>query len=159
MKEKINVEITEADAEKEGFKVVEAVFVIDKKDIPEGFHHASWQLAFDRYTGTSFEYYDPEDKESGQPAPITFDCNGRKIDAQMAYSAESDNEAGLITVTISVTCPKDYDGTVFQIGYSDAAIRKADEEWPYSERLFTIDELPGFDTNGHEYYYFSYTDK
>ena len=76
----------------------------------------------------------------------------------MSYESSRDNEAGILTITIRVVCPEDYDGTVFQMGYSDKKINEADRNWSYSERLYTLDELPSFDTNGHEYYYFSYGD-
>lgn len=145
-------------ADREGFKTVSAVFECDISQVPEGYLPSSWQLAFDRYTGTSFEFYDPADADSegAQPSAFTFDCNGKSVEIQMAYDMERNSEEGTITIIIDVTCPEWYDGTVFQIGYSDNSINEADQNWPYSERLYTIDELPGFDSNGHDYYYFSY---
>ncbi len=153
--ENVDVAITETACEdREGYKIVEAVFEVDLSQLPEGYRFASWQLAFDKYTGTSFEYY--ESAEAEQPCEFTFDCRGDDVDVQMAYDASRDDEKGILTIIIMVTCPEDYDGTVFQMGYSDAKINEADQDWPYYERLYTIDELPGFNSNGHDYYYFSY---
>ncbi len=150
--EPVNVDISER-ADQPGQKVVEATFEMDMTVVPEGYNLSSWQLAFDRYTGISFEYYDPEGEQE-QPSPVSFEYNGQQIEVQMGYSTEYDEETGILTVVIYVVCPEDYDGTVFQIGYSDPSIDEADADWPYSERLYTIDELPGFDSNGHEYFYF-----
>ena len=153
--ENANVAISEALCDdRDGYKTVEAVFTTDMSDLPEGHRISSWQLAFDKYTGTSFEYYRNSDDE--QPSEFEFDCKGDKVSVQMSYELQRDTENRTLTVIIRVICPEDYDGTVFQMGYSDAEINDANLNWPYSERLFTIDELPGFDTNGHEYYYFSY---
>lgn len=155
--ENVDVAISESSCDdREGYKIVEAVFEVDLSELPEGYRFSSWQIAFDKYTGTSFEYYQNADDE--QPAEFTFDCRGDKTAVQMSYETMRDDEAGIQTVIIRVMCPEDYDGTVFQMGYSDASINEADINWPYSERIFTLDELPGFDTNGHEYYYFSYGD-
>ena len=155
--ENVNVAISEASCDdRNGYKIVEAVFEADLSELPEGYRFSSWQIAFDKYIGTSFEYY--QNAEDEQPAELIFDCLGDKTDVQMSYESSRDNEAGILTITIRVVCPEDYDGTVFQMGYSDKEINEADRNWSYSERLYTIDELPGFDTNGHEYYYFSYGD-
>ena len=155
--ENVEVAISETSCDdRDGYKIVEAVFEVDLNGLPEGYRFSSWQLAFDKYTGTSFEYYQNAGDE--QPAEFTFDCRGDKPAVQMSYDTMRDDEAGILTIIIRVTCPEDYDGTVFQMGYSDAEINDADLNWPYSERLYTLDELPGFDTNGHEYYYFSYGD-
>jgi len=76
---------------------------------------------------------------------------------RMSYSYERDAEDDKILMTINVNCPEDYDGTVFQIGYSDMSINEANASIDYSTERHTIDELPGFNTNGHDYLYFSYT--
>lgn len=155
--ENVNVVISETSCDdRNGYKIVEAVFEADMSELPEGYRFSSWQLAFDKYTGTSFEYY--QNAEDEQPSEFIFDCLGDKTDVQMSYESSRDNEAGILTITIRGVCPEDYDGTVFQMGYSDKKINEADRNWSYSERLYTLDELPGFDTNGHEYYYFSYGD-
>ena len=57
----------------------------------------------------------------------------------------------------TVTCPEDYDGTVFQLGYSDMQINQANSEIDYSQP-YMIDQLPGYGTNGHDFYYFSASD-
>lgn len=140
--------------DRDGFKNVDAFFTVDLSELPEGYRFSSWQIAFDKYTGTSFEYYQNEGDR--QPAEFTFDCMGDEICVQMSYDSIRDDETGKLTIIIRVTCPEDYDGTVFQMGYSDIEINEADQNWLYSERIYTLDELPGFDTNGHRYCYFSY---
>lgn len=142
-----------------GYKVVKGVFAYDLSMV-EGDNKASmWQSAFDRYTGTSFEFESETLAEDAHPVgTVTFVSRGKEIDVTMEYSYVSDLEAHVTTVTIQVTCPADYDGVVFQIGYSDTTIIAKNSIINY-KKTHTIDELPGFDTNGHQYYYFSYTNQ
>lgn len=151
----VDVSIAETDsADREGYKEINCTYVYDQSGCDEGTVVAGWNGAFDRYTGTSFEFYpNPEDEDS-MPAVVEFDANGSHIDVQMTYGIEKNEENNTVTVTITLVCPADYDGAVFQIGYSDMAIDNANAEFDYTQ-LRTIDELPGFGTNGHDYYYFS----
>ena len=151
----VDVSISEVSpSEREDYKEIICTYVYDESGCDEGTVVAGWNGAFDRYTGTSFEFYPDPDDEDSMPAVVEFDYNGRHIDVQMSYSIEGDEEAGTVTVMITVVCPEDYDGTVFQIGYSDMAIDSANGEVDYTQHQ-TVDGLPGFGTNGHDYYYFS----
>lgn len=152
---KADVTITETPASVDGYKVVSASFTYDITQKTEGYKVALWLSAFDRYTGTSFEFDSESAKDNSvYNGNVVFTANGKKIDIQMEYGYESRDEEQ-IKVFIRVTCPSDYDGTVFQIGYSDLDIVAKNSAIDYT-KPHTIDELPGYDKNGHAYYYFSY---
>lgn len=103
-----------------------------------------WISAFDRYTGTSFEYDGIADISYGD----------RTYDVGMVF--KGGEGFPLWTDTLTVTCPEDYDGTVFQIGYFDSFLAEENAATDYNGKFITIDETPAFDLNGHEYKYFSY---
>ena len=132
-----------------------SVFSCDPSNLPEGYHLAQWQSAFDRYTGTSFEFAGKPDENGEFTEGTTFKYKGKDINVLMYYDYEK-TEEGIINITINVLCPENYDGTVFQIGYSDQDINDAFAAIDLTGEPYTIDNLPGFDTNGHEYYYFSF---
>ncbi|MBP5654070.1 MAG: hypothetical protein J6X33_01000 [Clostridiales bacterium] len=140
----------------EGIKEVAAEYKCDLSVLDEGYRINQWMSAFDRYTGTSFEF---ENKtataDEVYSGGTVFEARGETIKVNMEYAVNYDKEGKTLTVTIKVRCPSDYDGTVFQLGYADNAITEANNELDHESRLYTIDELPGFDTNGHEYLYFS----
>ncbi len=139
----------------EGCKKVKAV--IKSKMEAEGYW---WLSVFDRYTGTSFEFgdkllstpnYDGVKKgyvcilhgDDWYDIAVDFYFGGKELDK---------------TSTVTVTCPADYDGTVFQIGYSSEDI--GDEFGKIDlDVLHTIDEFPAYDSNGHEYLYYSALDE
>ena len=140
----------------EGVKEVTAEYKCDLANLDEGYRINQWMSAFDRYTGTSFEF---ENKVATSDAVYSgnkvFESQGKTIKIKMEYGVEYDKEGRSLTVSIKVRCPSDYDGTVFQLGYADNSITGANNKIDHDARLYTIDELPGFDTNGHEYLYFS----
>lgn len=150
----ISIEETTNGAPK-GCKKVKAVVKTQMED--EGFW---WLSVFDRYTGTSFEFGDKllstpnyDDVKKGYvrilhgddwyDIAVDFDLGGKALKK---------------TSTITVTCPADYDGTVFQIGYSSKEI--GDEVAKMDlDVLHTIDEFAAYDSNGHEYLYYSALDE
>ena len=143
-------------AGKDGYKVVTALISYDMNSLQEGQKLATWQSAFDRYTGTSFEFDSTQISEGEiMFGNVEFEYNGETYDISMKYWFDFDEENNTKNIEIDVICPEDYNGTVFQIGYSDLEINAANTGIDYSARLYTIDELPGFNTNGHDYYYFS----
>ena len=143
-------------AGKDGYKVVPALISYDMSSLEEGQKLATWQSAFDRYTGTSFEFDSTQISEGEiMFGNVEFEYNGETYDISMKYWFDFDEENNTKNIEIDVICPEDYNGTVFQIGYSDLEINAANTDIDYSARLYTIDELPGFNTNGHDYYYFS----
>ena len=103
--ENVTVAINETPcAERKGYKIVEAVFEADLSDLPEGTRIASLQIAFDKYTGTAFEYYRSASDE--QPYEFEFDCGGNKVSVQMSYEIQRDTQKKSLTVIIRVKCPK-----------------------------------------------------
>lgn len=156
-----NAVVTETtDGVEPGYKQVTAVFTNDYSVIvPGSVGSRGWQSAFDRYTGTSFEFdaaaIDTIPGLAGQREGAVTIVNGEEsYDISVAF--ESANDLPTVTHTITVTCPADYDGAVFQIGYGDAFMRERNSRIDYGARLYTIDELPYF---GNGYYYFSYSDE
>lgn len=160
-----NVVITEStDGVEEGYKEVKMVSIEDVNAntsyrVEGRVGYRNWHSAFDRYTGTSFEF-DPispplypgqsENKE-GFATIVNGDTS-----YNVSISFGSVNEGPIITSTVTVTCPVNYDGVVFQIGYFDQASVDTFGAIDFAERLYTIDELPNF---GDENYYFSYSNE
>ena len=141
----------------EGYKQVICTFVNDFANSDAGYRF--WSSAFDRYTGTSFEFdsettYTDFGQSSNKAGFVTI-VNG-DVSYDVSITFETVNEDPQITKTITVTCPVDYDGVVFQIGYSDEALAEANGAIDYTARLYTIDELPAY---GDGYYYFSYSNE
>lgn len=152
-----DVSISEAVSEtREGYKEVTATYVCDLKNVEEGFRLNQWMSAFDLNSGTSFEFgSDSASEEEVHSGNTVFNYFGKPVDVNMEYGIDYDKDGRILTVTIKVTCPKDYNGTVFQLGYADKKITEENNRIDHKARLYTIDELPGYDTNGHTYYYFA----
>ncbi len=147
----------------DGYKNVIATFFFDITNAKDnGGNEYSAFAAFDRYTGYSFwvdqDYIDSQTDETDLKDGF-FRLYDR--DAYYDIKAEFDNEGAddynICSYKITVTCPIWYDGTVFQTGYSDTQLVEKDSEIDYSQ-LHTMDEFAGYDSNGHEYLYFSKDD-
>ena len=142
----------------EGYKEVTIVWDMDFSATDE---FGQWYsaLAFDRYTGTAFAF-DSEtqltvDGETSIREGFVTIVNG---DESYDVSILSENTGYFPNIfkIITVTCPVDYDGVVFYIGYWDREMNTASAELNFTERLYTIDELPAY---GDGYYYFSYSNE
>ncbi len=120
-----------------GYKKVTASFDLSFYEAPEGSAPALWISAFDRYSGTSFECPGVKDMD------ITVDFNWGEIKDMSR------------TVTVTVTCPTSYQGTIFQFSYNDARLREESKQVDLDSRLFKINELPFYHNNGCESLYFS----
>lgn len=153
------VVITETtDGVEDGYKKVTAVFTEDVSASPEA-SYWNYISAFDRYTGTSFEfdtetaYTESEDTVAKEDFVII--SNGDKS-YDVSIKFEGVNFFPDMEETVTVICPVDYDGTVFQIGYCDSKQIEEQDKIDLSERLYTIDEFPFY---GEGYYYFSYNNE
>jgi hypothetical protein len=157
-----NIEITETtEGAPEGYKYVFGVFTVDYSeydDLYENWDFVSWFSAFDRYTGTSFES-DPSATygDSQTPGVIPIEYDGKTYD--ITYLFGYTKKSGVATISVTVTCPEDYEGTVFQCGSGPWEVVDEYSQMDLSEKLYTIDELPYYDSNGYPYFYFSNTNK
>ena len=155
-----NVSITETTEDcPEGYKKVVASFESDFSECSNK-HFWLWVSAFDRYTGTSFEFDNTHmSLEAGESASIEgavlIRYGDDSYDVKMEFSGG--NDFPIWTDHLTVTCPVEYDGTVFQIGYWDAELSDQNDKMDYATQLYTIDQTPAYDNNGHDYYYFSNT--
>ena len=111
--------------------------------------------AFDRYTGT--EFYSPDNKKNTHSLTITTEDKTYDIIAKIG--GKIDREKKLYFRTLTVDCPKDYDGTVFEIGYGSIEMLNEYENSDITKRIHRIDETPFFPTNGYPYYFVSYNNK
>ncbi len=151
----VNVTISETEeGADEGFKKVSALFTIDFSNNP-GNYVKYWSSSFDRYTGTSFEFdgsviYTNQGDHVTTKGYTTIQNGDEYYDVSIEFSSE--NQYPLFYKTITVTCPVDYDGTVFQIGYSSPELDEQNSQIDFSARLYSIDELPFF---GDGYLYFT----
>ncbi len=152
---KVNAVISETtEGVDKGFKKVSMRFTIDKSDCT-GTGCKWWNSAFDRYTGTSFEfdssttYTNPGDHVTKEGF-VTIQNGDASYDVSITFDYEAQDL--IIYSTITVTCPADYDGTVFQIGYASPELEEQNQQIDYAARLYTIDELPFY---GDGYLYFT----
>ena len=152
-----DVMITEkAQSDKEGYKEITCFFTLDMSQKEEDLQYSTWACAFDRYTGTAFAPDPNNINENGLIENDTeFDYENSTYDIHVEYGYQWTEEVQKFVICICVTCPEDYDGTVFQVGYADMEMNEANAQIDYSEENYTIDQLPGFDTNGHQYFYFT----
>lgn len=152
----VNVVISETtEGTDEGFKKVSALFTLDAfSNCPSDFIKFQ-TLTFDRYTGTSFEFdsnsttYFSGDHETKE-GYVTIQNGDEYYDVSMEQSVDFQNPIAYITLT--VTCPVDYNGTVFCIGYITPELGEQYDQMDLSARLYTIDELPFY---GEKYLYFT----
>lgn len=148
-------ETTEGTAE--GFKKVSAVFSIDAGNCT-GDGILFWCSAFDRYTGTSFEFDSAVNQQldgehTAQDGFVTIQNGDEFYDVSVEFMTEG--EGYQVTKTVAVTCPADYEGAMFQIGKDSLEQMMKNSEINYAERLYTIDELPYY---GEGYLYFTKSD-
>lgn len=153
----VNVEISESTVDvTDGYKKVSAVFTIDASNC-SGDGILFWASAFDRYTGTSFEFDSAvntqlEGEHTAQDGFVTIQNGDETYDVSVEFMTEG--EGTQITKTIAVTCPADYEGVMFQLGKDSLEQMTKNIEIDYAARLYTIDELPYFDET---YRYFTIT--
>ncbi len=160
-KEKIdvpsNVTITETtEGAEEGYKKVTAVFNCDYSAGAGKICYA-WSSAFDRYSGVSFEV-DPDTTygNATEPGVVQIKYKGEVYDVRMEYDAQQNGNTD--TYTVTVICPEDYDGTVFDIGCAYKDLSEMYDKIDLKKKLYTIDELPYYGDH-YSYYYFSSSDK
>ena len=141
----------------DGYKLVTAKFVHDISG-SDGDRGIIADGAFDRYTGTFFGFgVDKPEQDDDSKADIDgfirITDGSYKYDIMIVSSQEVN--APIVTKTITICCPKDYDGTVFFAGYDSLELDSEESGLDMSERLYTFDELPFMD-DGHDMYYFQY---
>lgn len=154
----VNVAVSESTADvTDGYKKVSAVFTIDASNC-SGDGILFWCSAFDRYTGTSFEFDSAVNQQldgehTSQDGFVTIRNGDETYDVSVEFMTEG--EGTLIKKTVVVTCPADYEGAMFQIGKDSLEQMTQNAEIDYAARLYTIDELPYF---SGKYHYFTMTD-
>ena len=147
---KVTIEETKEDCE-EGRKKVILTTSMDLS--VSGEDQLVWYVgAFDRYTGT--EFYSPTQTKRSYVLTISTDKGDYDIEAKLGGKIDD----MIFNRTITVDCPEDYDGAVFEIGYGSIEQLNEYETSEVRERIHTIDETPFFPTNGHTYYFVSYDD-
>ena len=139
----------------DGYKKVVFYFELDcsKNYGKEGEGPDFWITAFDRTSGMCFEARDgyPGKDENG----LVEIKDGLKASVQFEYGWKEKLRQARVTATV----PEDYEDTMFQLGYSDVEMRDDDDVMDMSKRLYRIDEIPFFDSNGHKYMYFDTSEK
>ena len=143
--------------EQPGYKFVQASLSVDVAGQADGWW--IWASAFDKYSGTSFEFNNighTLDGEADAPRSV-FDGGAiipGGVDVLMWNEGALSADRASYTRTINVCVPSEYDGTVFQVGYASKALTEKDAEMDYAGKFYTVDQTPYYD-NGHEYKYFA----
>lgn len=151
----------EADPDHPGYKTVIGTFKMDLSANP-GAIYWNWVSAFDRESGISFECAAEKNAYSADPT-LAYEglgvlelpgADGGTKEIRMKIDTE--NNYPEVTDKVTVYCPEDYDGTVFQIGYISEAELNAYGSLRPAEEFVTIGQLPNI---GEEMYYFTAEDK
>ena len=142
-----------------GMKKVTGYYTLDYSEQGSGAAFEAWVDAFDRYTGTSFMSGSPltinsKNKTTELEEPITISTPSGPVEIFMETSSKMDKKNKLMTRTITVTCPVDYDGTVFMVGYSSRALASELDFEGMAARQMTIDSMP-FYKSRKPYYFFN----
>lgn len=134
------------------------------EDFGENHGWMVWNSAFDRYTGTSFEFDDYLTTQSnggdaqGRDGYVKIKNGDLTYKISVEFESEVSEDNVLHHYTI-VTCPEDYDGTVFYAGCSSNFQREIFTNMDISDNLYLDYELPyNEETCGQVYYYFTNTD-
>lgn len=113
---------------------------------------------FDRYSGTLYSAYQGEklvNLRNGQTHSDTYSVTlvigGRPYDITMEQHDEDVNSVW--TKVDTITCPEDYDGFVYYIGYGKMEDAMIDDEKGFN----TIEEVTGFEENIDKSFFYTYT--
>ncbi len=155
-----NVTIEETtDGCENGYKKVICHLAMDFAD-HKGFIFNSG--TFDRSTGISLDYspdtaFVGSGESSSAESSMTLAWDGVSYAFTLTTDDVRDDNGHWDRDTI-LTCPTDYDGAVFYVGYCSEELAFDIEEIGLHPRLYTLDELPEYQS-GKPYYYFTYTNQ
>ncbi len=141
-----------------GTKKVIGHFAIDYSNEEKNVAFEAWVDAFDRYTGTSFMSGSPltinaKTKATELEQPITIDTPSGSKEIFMEVESKMDKKNKVMNRTITITCPTDYDGTVFMVGYSSRALAEQLDFEALASRKIPVDELPFLKSKMPYYFY------
>ncbi len=131
----------EKPASKSGYKTVSATFNYDVS-VAEGKYGV-------------YGYYSAFDRDSG----INLESAGAKEFGASVSTESNHDKYPLYSFTITVTCPEDYYGTMFYCGYENEELYQAEKKLDVEHNSYRIDELPNFEKNGKNYYFFRGSDR
>lgn len=119
-------------------------------------------IVLDRYTGTAFvtgagtNRTDTKGQTIDNSSTMLVTVDEKVYDVTLDTHIE--NQYPMIYKATIVTCPIDYDGLVFRVGYFNNEISAKAQELDFSDRMYTVNELPIYETE-YPAYYFTATDK
>lgn len=136
----VDITMTQATADKEGYAITTWKLAIDTA-VVDSYEYC--MTAFDRYTGINFES-NPTTFETNEEAVNTanvcvIDVDGKQYDCSIEVS--QDMEGTVAFLTMAITHPEEYDGTVFQFG----SYTEKQKEIYYTvnfEEAYIVDEVP-----------------
>ncbi|MCR5773444.1 MAG: hypothetical protein K6G42_00020, partial [Lachnospiraceae bacterium] len=140
-----------------GYKNVVAYFELSVAHMDNMENRAPnhWITAFDKKTGICFET-DDENPAKDENGFVTIDGADGSFKEKVKFEYGWKDNGTIRQARATVTVPSDYEDTVFQIGYGSTELaEESDRTIDLKSRLYRIDELLFFDTNGHEYLYFA----
>ncbi len=155
-----NCEVSETIEDCEpGTKKVVGHFTIDYSNEEKNVAFEAWVDALDRYTGTSFMSGSPltintKTKATELEEPITLETPYGAREIFMEVESKMDKKNKVMDRTITITCPTDYDGTVFMVGYSSRALAEKLDFEALAARKTPISEMP-FYQSGEPYYFYT----
>lgn len=145
----------------EGYKQVVISYTLDLSANTGG-RTKYFTMAFDRYTGIAFTdeagvaYTNYIGDKTTSEGTILITVDDKTYDVKT--ESHSENQYPMIYRATVITCPVDYDGVVFGIGYANPEMQEEYLQMDFSEKLYTMDEFPFYE-NEYPIYYFTATDK
>jgi len=138
-----------------------SIAITDSDGFEDIINHGTGTMAFDRYSGASFENNSSApagDSHGGAMISVEYEGKTYELTFNFEYTYEYDNDNCIGTSTYTVVCPVEYDGVVFQQGYLSYDLWQKNYEFDDS-KLYTMDQYPSFANNGYPYVYFSYSNE
>lgn len=133
----------------EGYKQVVASYTLDLSANTGGRSKYS-TMTFDKYTGIAFakeagvgytNYIG--DSTSGEDTMV-ITVGDKTYD--VVIEEYSENQYPTVFRAIIVTCPIEYDGVVFRIGYVNPEMQEEYLQMDFTDKMYTIDEFPFYES-------------
>lgn len=135
----------------DGYRNVTAILTVDTHGVS---NYTYWTSSFDKYTGTSFEFQNGSNSIYNGVHIInegTVTLHVADYDYTIYIHEDIVQTDDITIMTYTVTCPAEYDGVVFQVGYSDLS----GENYAFGSEVFYADDFT--DVESEDFNYFTIT--
>lgn len=132
----------------DGYRNIVGIFTIDTRGVS---YSSYWTSTFDKYTGTSFEFQNGSNTIYNGCHIInsgTVELHIAGYDYTITIVEDIVQTDDITIMTFTVTCPAEYDGLVFQIGYSDGH----DQTYNFGNQTYYADDFTDVTSENYNYF-------